>query len=90
MVSSPGTPASVCDCAILLEIWDFGGLLQTSERIAADTVIFLPSIGSGISAKVTSCQQDEYGFLVEISVQGPGWFPEGYLPPHVMAQSAGS
>ena len=30
-ITSPaGARKAFCDCAILLEIWDFGGLMQTS------------------------------------------------------------
>lgn len=82
--SPGGSPKLFCDCAILLEIWDFGGLLQANLRIPENTVISIPSIGGGISAKVTSCQQDEFGYMVEISVRDSGWFPEGYVPPHVL------
>jgi hypothetical protein len=84
-VTSPtGNPKAFCDCAILLEIWDFGGLLQANLPIPEKTEISIPSIGEGISAKVVSCQQDEFGYMVEISVRDPGWFPEGYIPPHVL------
>ena len=86
VVSLPGTARSFCDCAILLEIWDFGGLLQTNVGIPAETDIYIPSVGHGMNAKVVSCQQDEFGFLVEISVDGPGWFPEGYVPPHLLSE----
>ena|SRR5579863_3046239 len=84
VVSAPGIANPFCDCAILLEVWEVGGLLQTSVAIPLDTVISMPSVGAGLQAKVVSCQEDDYGFLIEISVPGPGWFPEGYIPPHVM------
>jgi len=84
VASPPGTLNPFRDCAILLEIWGFGGLLQTSVAIPEDTVISMPSVGTGILAKVVSCQEDDFGFMVEISVGGPGWFPEGYTPPHLL------
>jgi hypothetical protein len=90
VVAPPGTVKQFCDCAILLEIWDLGGLLQTNLAIPKDSIIFMPSVGEGVSAKVVSCQQDEFGFLVEISVQSPRWFPEGYFPPHVLLDGTGS
>jgi hypothetical protein len=91
VVSLPGTVKQFCECAILLEIWDLGGLLQTNLAIPKDSTIVMPSVGGGgVSAKVVSCQQDEFGFLVEISVHGPGWFPEGYVPPHVLPERAES
>jgi hypothetical protein len=85
VASEPGTPKAFCDCAILLEIWDFGGLLQANLPIPEKTVISIPSIGRGISAKVVSCQQDEFGYMVEISVRDPAWFPAGYIPQYVLA-----
>jgi hypothetical protein len=81
---SPGTGQPLCDCAILLEVWNLGGLLQTSLAIPEGTVISIPFIGNGILAKVISCQQDDFGFIVEISVSDPQWFPYGYTPPHVL------
>jgi hypothetical protein len=87
-VTSPvGAPKRFCDCAILLEIWDFGGLLQANLPIPEKTEISIPSISGGISAKVVSCQQDEFGYMIEISVRDPGWFPKGYTPPHVLSAS---
>jgi hypothetical protein len=84
IASSPGTGKPFCDCAILLEIWDTGGLLQTNVAIPCDTVISIPAIGDGIQAKVISCQQDEFGYMLEISVCDQEWFPEVYTPPYVL------
>jgi len=88
-VSSPdGTAVPFSDCAILLEIWDFGGLMQTNVPIPENSVISMPTIGAGISAKVMSCQQDEFGYMVEVSVTDPGWFPDNYIPSYVLAADA--
>jgi hypothetical protein len=84
VASPPGSTKPFSDCAILLEIWDFGGLLQTNLAIPEDIVISIPSVAGGIAAKVQSCEQDAYGYLVEIQVQDPGWFPQGYMPSHVI------
>jgi hypothetical protein len=84
VASSPGTGKPFCDCAILLEVWDVGGLLQTNLAIPEGSVISISAIGNGIRAKVVSCQRDDFGFMVEISVCDPGWFPAGYTPPHVL------
>jgi hypothetical protein len=72
------------DCAILLEIWDGGALLQTSVAIPEGESICFESIGEGVPAKVISCEQDSYGFMVQVAVGETQWFPEGYTPPHVM------
>jgi hypothetical protein len=79
-----GTEGVSLDCAILLEIWDDGAPLQTSLPILAETPISLESIGDGISAKVISCEEDSYGFLLQVAVGASRWFPEAYTPPHVM------
>jgi hypothetical protein len=67
-----------------LEIWDHGGLLQTSSAIPKGAVILLESIRQGIAAKAVSCEQDSYGFLIQIEVLEPIWFPEVYTPPHII------
>jgi hypothetical protein len=74
---------AVHDCAILLEIWDVGGLIQTNIPIPAGASISLESVGEGIPAQVVSCEQDSYGFMVQIST-GSRWFPEVYTPPHMI------
>ena len=61
VASSPGTGKPFCDCAILLEVWDAGGLLQTNIAIPDGSCITIPSIGDGIQAKVVSCQRDDFG-----------------------------
>jgi hypothetical protein len=67
-----------------LEVWNLGGLLQTSVRIPEGITISIPFIGNGILANVISCQEDDFGFIVEISVCDPQWFPYGYTPPHIL------
>jgi hypothetical protein len=82
--SASGSAQPFHECAILLEIWDSGGLLQTSMAIREETIISIRSIADGLPAKVVSCEQDDYGFLVKIAISEPGWFPESYTPPYVM------
>jgi len=48
VASSAGTGKPFCDCAILLEVWDVGGLLQTNLAIPEGTVISISAIGNGI------------------------------------------
>lgn len=83
IASPPGLQPSLHDCAIMLEIWDLGALLQTSIPIPAGTVISL-GFRQGVPAKVTSCEQDDYGFLVKVAILEGGWFPEVYMPPYLM------
>lgn len=84
IASSAEAPEPYCDCAILLEVWDSGGLMQASRPIPLESTLTIPSIGDGFEAQVVSCQGDAYGFMVEISVHDPRWFPGGYVPPHVL------
>ena len=42
-----------------------------------------------IHATVDSCQQDPYGFVVEITVNLPGgWFPTVYCPTNLLPKDA--
>lgn len=81
---SPQQDGKSHDCAILLEIWDCGALLQTSVAIPKGVPISIESIGDGVPAEVVSCEEDSYGFLVQVAVRQGQWFPEGYTPPHVI------
>lgn len=85
-----GNGAASHDCAILLEVWDQGALLQTSVPIPQGSAISLASIGNGLPAEVLSCEQDRYGYILQIAVREPRWFPEIYHPPHVMWPDAAS
>jgi hypothetical protein len=78
------------DCAILLEIWDTGGLLQTNVPIPVGTSLRIPSLGAGVCAEVVSCEQDEYGFLVEMKIDQGDWFPQSYIPPYYLSDGAPS
>lgn len=75
-----GAGSQFHDCAILLEIWSSGGLLQTTIAIPEHTRIYLPSVSGGIEAEVECCAQDAYGFLVQIATPARGWFPDSYTP----------
>lgn len=88
VASSSGTGKPFSDCGILLEVWNAGGLLQTNFAIPEGTVITLGS--TGIQAQVVSCQRDDFGFMVEIGVSDPHWFPAGYVPPYILQESANS
>jgi hypothetical protein len=72
------------ECAILLEIWNSGALLQTSIPIPAGAPISFETIGKGVPAKVVSCEEDSYGFLVHVAVHESQWFPEAYTPPNII------
>jgi hypothetical protein len=41
-----------------------------------------------IHAQVSSCTHDNYGFLVQVTVDSPsGWFPKKYQPDHLLPKS---
>jgi len=77
------------DCAILLEIEPEGGLLQTTVAIPCGSKIALDTGDGTVEGRVTGCQQDNYGYIVNFLVIAgeAGWYPI-YLPPFV--HSAGS
>ena len=89
-VSGTGASKTSCDCAILLEVWDSGGLLQTSDAIAEGSVLDVTSSHGPVRATVNSCKADDYGCLVEIAVDpSASWFPGGYNPPIIRPRDRG-
>ncbi len=76
------------DCAIILEIEPAGGLVQTTVAIPGRSKITLDN-GLGLAqGRVTSCEEDAYGYLVNFVVDDPAdWFPE-YLP-HFLHSACG-
>jgi hypothetical protein len=82
-VSWLGTQGSrQSDCAILLEIEPLGGLLQTTVPISCGLEISLNNGHGLVNGQVTSCVQDDYGYVVNfaISAQALEWYPN-YVPP---------
>jgi hypothetical protein len=86
-VSWAGTQGSThSDCAILLEIAPDGGLLQTTVAIPCGSEITL-TVGRGsVQGQVTSCEQDDYGHVINFLVVAGNtdWYP-GYVPPFMLA-----
>jgi hypothetical protein len=75
---------TLCDSAILLEVWENGGLLQTSAAIPQGSAVDLDCPHGCFRAIVNSCETDEYGNLLEIAVDpSASWFPSGYNPPYL-------
>ena len=73
-----------CQCAILLEIWSSGGLLQTGMAIPEGSVLTISAPGGSVHAHVSYCEQDDYGFLVHVAVDSPeDWFPAAYQPAYL-------
>jgi hypothetical protein len=88
-VSWHGTSKTLCDCAILLEIWEGGGVLQTSNPIAEGSVVDVTSPQGAVQARVNSCTADDYGCIIEIEVDpSVNWFPGGYNPPYIRPSEA--
>jgi hypothetical protein len=76
---------TLCDSAILLEVWENGGLLQTSAAIQQGSAVDIASPLGSFRAIVSSCVTDDYGNLLEISVDpSASWFPSGYKPPYLL------
>lgn len=67
--------------AIVLEVWETGALLQTSNALVPGTSLALTSGNRSVRARVTSSAEDDFGYLSEVSVDSTqSWFPRGYRP----------
>lgn len=72
-------------CAILLEIWRSGGILQTSDAIAAGSCVEIALETGPVTARVQLCTRDAYGCIIEVSVDSPTqWFAGDYSPPYLL------
>jgi hypothetical protein len=73
---------SASELAILLEIWEGGGVVQTSFPIAAGSPIAIAVEKTQVAAEVTKCEPDhDFGYLIDIDVNVPAkWFPRAYVP----------
>jgi len=73
---------SASELAILLEIWEGGGVVQTSFPIAAGSLIAIAVEKTQVMAEVTKCEPDyDFGYLIDIDVDAPAkWFPRAYVP----------
>ncbi len=77
------------DSAILLEIEELGGLLQTSIEIPIGVPVAMTLPNGTLTGRVRSCQKDDFGYLVEISVDSAAdWFPGSYEPPYLKEKTA--
>jgi hypothetical protein len=73
---------SASELAILLEIWEGGGVVQTSFPIATGSPIAIAVEKTAVTAEVTRCEPDhDFGYLIDIDVTAPTkWFPRAYVP----------
>jgi len=86
---SSGAVRASSECAIVMEIWRSGAILQTDAAIPKDAVVTLAAPAGPVHAKVSDCSQDDYGFLVEVVPEtSEQWFPDAYRPVHLMAKSS--
>jgi hypothetical protein len=84
-----GSDEASSECAILMEIWDSGAVLQTDTAIPKNSIVTLGTPNGPVDAKVSSCKQDDYGFLIEVTVNpSERWFPKSYQPVYLMATSS--
>jgi hypothetical protein len=80
----PSLEPDHAECAILLEIWRFGGLFQTSVEIPQGSTVIIATAGGPVQGTVRLCEEDPFGFMVEVTVSLPrGWFPAVYKPTHL-------
>ena len=86
-VSASGRATS--ECAILMEIWGSGAVLQTEVAISKGSILTLAAPNGPVCAKVTACDRDDYGFLIQMSVDRPEhWFPDSYCPADLLPASS--
>jgi len=73
---------STSELAILLEIWEGGGVAQTSFPIAAGSPIAIAVENTQVTGEVTKCEPDhDFGYLIDIDITAPAkWFPQAYVP----------
>jgi hypothetical protein len=73
---------SASELAILLEVWEGGGIIQTSFPIAAGSAVAIALEKTQVTAEVTQCEPDhDFGYLIGIDVRaGAKWFPRAYVP----------
>jgi len=82
-----GSLKASSDCAIVMEIWRSGAILQTDAAIPKACIITLAAPSGPIHATVSDCTQDDYGFVVEVVLEpSEHWFPNAYQPVHLMAK----
>jgi hypothetical protein len=73
------------DCAILLEIWSTGGLVQVTTAIQPGSKLEIKTKSTTTQASVISCERDEFGFVVRFASEGAqNWFPNSYRPPYTL------
>jgi hypothetical protein len=83
-VSWKDASTTLCDYGILLEVWEDGALIQTSIALLQGAEVDLECSHGCFRATVKSCESDEYGNLLEISVDpSASWFPSGYKPSYL-------
>ncbi len=81
-----GTPmaADVADHVILIEVWEAGGVLQTECAPERGSRVRLSTSQGIVRGRVKSSAGDDYGYLVEFSVDpAENWFPDSYRPPYL-------
>jgi hypothetical protein len=85
--TSESAHAAGSENAVLWEIWHTGGLFQIDRALPRDSTVVIGGafFDLQIEGTVSSSQQDEYGFLVEVRVNSPkNWFPGAYQPPYLL------
>jgi hypothetical protein len=72
-----------------MEIWRSGAVLQTETVIPANSILTIAAPTGPVYAKVSACSRDDYGFLIQITVDSSeGWFPDSYYPADLIPGSS--
>jgi hypothetical protein len=63
--------------------------MQTVKEIPEGTIVDLAAPGGSVRGCVNSCTSDDFGYLVEISIDPASpWFPASYHPPYIQPNDA--
>jgi len=79
-----------CECAVLHEIGSGCGLFQTDQPAAPGTAVRIQLPQQEISGVVESCEPDESGYILGVSIDSPQEWLEGRYRPSVLIPLTGN
>jgi len=71
-----------CVCAILLEIWPSGGVVQTDKPLVKGEKFMIQLDGGEIEVEVQDCETDIYGCYIRFAIDNP-WLPISFQPSYL-------
>jgi hypothetical protein len=86
-IRASGDRQLACSCAILLEIWPSGGMLQTEKPLTKAEKFLIQLDNGEIEAEVQGCEEDIYGCYIRFAVDNP-WFPASFQPSYLKLEDS--